>query len=64
MSVAKVTRISERQNIEYRPDVQNLTNTPSFDVPDSSTITSSLFSRSRASNFFQQRAQDSEGVEA
>jgi hypothetical protein len=52
MSVAKVTRINERQNVEYRLEMQNLTNTPSFDLPDSATITSSLFSRSRASNFF------------
>jgi hypothetical protein len=52
VSIVKRTRINERHNIEYRLEMQNATNTPSFDVPDSSTITSNLFSRARSSNFF------------
>lgn len=45
-TLMKRTRISERQNIEFRLEAQNLTNTPSFDLP-TAVITSSTFGRIR-----------------
>jgi hypothetical protein len=47
LAIGKRTRISERQNIEYRLEMQNVTNTPSFGLPESAIITSALFSRAR-----------------
>jgi hypothetical protein len=37
MTVRKKFRLSERRNIELRADINNLTNTPSFEFPISST---------------------------
>jgi len=47
LAIGKRTRVSERHSIEYRFEMQNVTNTPSFGLPESSVITSTLFGRSR-----------------
>ncbi len=48
MSFAKNIRIVEQHSFQFRADLQNLTNTPSFDLP-TATITSTLFGRIRDS---------------
>jgi hypothetical protein len=47
LSVGKRLRITENHNVEYRVEMQNATNTPSFGLPESSIITNTLFGRSR-----------------
>jgi len=47
LSVGKRMRITENQNLEYRLEMQNATNTPSFGLPESAIITNTLFGRSR-----------------
>jgi hypothetical protein len=47
LSIGKRMRITENQNIEYRLEMQNATNTPSFGLPESATITNTLFGRAR-----------------
>ncbi|MEK6323747.1 MAG: TonB-dependent receptor [Acidobacteriota bacterium] len=47
LSIGKRTRITENQNLEYRLEMQNATNTPSFGLPESAVITSTLFGRAR-----------------
>lgn len=48
MTIKKQTRITERQNIEFRLEMQNVTNTPSFGaLPNSAIITSTVFGRMR-----------------
>jgi hypothetical protein len=47
LALGKRTRITETQQIEYRLEMQNATNTASFGLPNSAIITSSLFGRSR-----------------
>jgi len=44
MGFLKRTKITERQSIEYRADITNFTNTPTFAFP-TATTTSSLFGR-------------------
>ncbi len=46
MSFAKRIRIVEQQHIQFRADLQNFTNTPSFGFP-TATINSTLFGRIR-----------------
>lgn len=46
LTVLKRTRITERQNIELRLEMRNMTNTPSFDVP-TAVVTSNVFGRLR-----------------
>ncbi len=45
MAVGKKTKITERQNLEIRLQMQNMLNHNSWDIPNSATITSSSFSR-------------------
>ena len=47
LAIGKRTRITESQNIEYRLEMQNVTNTPSFGLPESAVLTSTLFGRAR-----------------
>jgi len=52
LSVGKRFRISENHNFEYRLEMQNATNTPSFGLPENggtagNTITNTLFGRAR-----------------
>ncbi|HSE36490.1 MAG TPA: hypothetical protein VLG74_04250, partial [Blastocatellia bacterium] len=47
LAIGKKTRITERQNIEYRLEMQNVTNTPSFGLPESATLNNLLFGRAR-----------------
>ena len=47
LAIGKRTRITETHNIEYRLEMQNVTNTPSFGLPESATLTSTLFGRAR-----------------
>ncbi len=47
-AVGKVTRVTERQNIEVRLEMRNATNSVMYDVPNSSIITNSLFARMQA----------------
>lgn len=51
MTVRKKFHFGESRNLEFRADINNLTNTPSFEFPISSTsaITSSTFGRIRDS---------------
>jgi hypothetical protein len=51
MTLRKRFHLSERRNLELRADINNLTNTPSFDFPIATTsfITSSTFGRVRDS---------------
>jgi len=44
MALAKKFRFTESQNLEFRVEAQNVTNTPSYGFP-TATITSSLFGR-------------------
>jgi hypothetical protein len=46
LTVAKSVRIRESMDIQYRLEMQNLTNTPSFNIP-TATITSTIFGRIR-----------------
>jgi len=48
LTIGKRTRITERQNIEFRLEMQNALNHPSFGQPNSMIITSALFMRMRA----------------
>jgi hypothetical protein len=48
VTIAKRTRITERQNVEFRLEMQNALNHPSFGQPNSAIITSALFMRMRA----------------
>ena len=47
LSIGKQVRITENQNLEYRLEMQNATNTPAFGLPESAIITNTLFGRSR-----------------
>ena len=47
LCIGKRVRITENQNLEYRLEMQNATNTPSFGVPESAVITNTLFGRAR-----------------
>jgi hypothetical protein len=47
LAIGKFTRITENHRLEYRLEMQNATNTPSFGLPESATITSTLFGRAR-----------------
>jgi hypothetical protein len=47
LAIGKSTRITENHRIEYRLEMQNVTNTPSFGLPESATLTSTLFGRAR-----------------
>ncbi|HXF04020.1 MAG TPA: TonB-dependent receptor [Blastocatellia bacterium] len=47
MTIAKRTRITETHNVEFRLEMQNALNHPSFGLPNSAIITSSLFARMR-----------------
>lgn len=47
LAVGKATRITETQRLEYRLEMQNATNTPSFGLPNSAVITDSTFMRAR-----------------
>jgi len=51
LTLRKKFHLSETRNLEFRADINNLTNTPSFDFPISTTsfITSSTFGRVRDS---------------
>ncbi|MDQ3686048.1 MAG: TonB-dependent receptor [Acidobacteriota bacterium] len=44
LALTKKFRLTESQNLEFRVEAQNVTNTPSFGLP-TATITSSLFGR-------------------
>jgi hypothetical protein len=46
-AIGKRTRISETHNIEYRLEMQNVTNTPSFGLPNAAVITDATFMRAR-----------------
>jgi hypothetical protein len=50
MAVGKKTRITERQNLELRLEIQNFTNSVMYDLPESATITSSAFGRLNQTN--------------
>jgi hypothetical protein len=47
MAIGKRTRLSETHSLEYRLEMQNATNTPSFGLPNSSTITDATFGQAR-----------------
>jgi hypothetical protein len=47
LAIGKFTRITENHKLEYRLEMQNATNTPSFGLPESAVITSALFARAR-----------------
>ncbi len=47
LTLLKRVRISESHNVEFRLEMQNATNTPSFGLPNSSIITSTVFGRMR-----------------
>jgi hypothetical protein len=47
LAVGKITRVTERQNIELRLEIQNATNSMMYDVPNSSIVTNPIFSRMR-----------------
>jgi hypothetical protein len=47
LAIGKFTRITENHKLEYRLEMQNATNHPSFGLPESATITSTLFGRAR-----------------
>ncbi len=47
LGIEKYTRITEKQNLEFRVEMTNALNHPSFDQPDSAQITSSVFGRER-----------------
>lgn len=47
LAIGKFTRLTERQKLEYRLELQNATNHPSFGLPNSAVITDSTFGRAR-----------------
>ena len=47
LAVGKSTRITETHRLDYRLEMQNATNTPSFGLPNSAVITDSTFMRAR-----------------
>ncbi|MEW6126800.1 MAG: TonB-dependent receptor [Acidobacteriota bacterium] len=47
LALGKKFRITENHKLEYRLEMQNATNTPSFGLPNSAVITSSVFGRAR-----------------
>ncbi|MBI3649491.1 MAG: TonB-dependent receptor [Acidobacteria bacterium] len=47
LAIGKFTRITENHKLEYRLEMQNATNHPSFGLPESAIITNSIFGRAR-----------------
>lgn len=47
LAIGKATRITENHRLEYRLEMQNATNTPSFGLPNSAVITDSTFAQAR-----------------
>ena len=50
MTIGKITRITERQKLETRLEIQNLTNSVMYDLSESSTFNSSVFGRLNPTN--------------
>jgi hypothetical protein len=48
LTIGKQFRVTERQNLQFRLEIQNATNTPSFGFP-TAVVTSTVFGRVRDS---------------